>query len=147
MEASSAERLVTPYRIGEIAYSDLPAVWDAISSMLEKACEESFGAFTPKSVVDGMREGEFIMLGIADEGDVIVSILVCCVGVFGSGLRVLEVALLGGEDMRAWLPFEEQLDTFARARGCHRVRCVGRKSLERVLPHWKRIGVMLERVI
>jgi len=151
MEAAVAEQLLeheaAPYRLVEIYYNDLPHCWEFISDHITRACAESHGAFTPLSVVDGLRDGQFILLAIVSDEGAVPSVLVCSVGLMPSGLSVFEVLLCGGADMKAWLPYEEQLDAYARARGCQRVRCIGRISLQKLLPHWKRTGVLLEREI
>lgn len=135
------------YSIFEVGYNDLPKAWEQIGPMVDKACAESFGAFDPPAVVDGMRSGEYIMLAIVSAEMRVVSVLVCSIGALPTGVLVFEVLLCGGEGMSEWLPFEHLMDEFARARGCQRVRSIGRKSLARKLPHWKMIGVMLEREI
>jgi hypothetical protein len=127
-----------------IAYADLPNAWGSVEPLLSRACEHSFGAFTPESVVNGMRDGELIMIGML-EGGALQSIMVATVGAFRTGLRVFECLLVGGRDMKAWMPFEPEMDEFARQHGCARARCIGRKSLTKMLPHWKLVGVMLER--
>ncbi len=151
MEASRADHVLSQpraaYTLYEIVYSDLPREWWQIGPLIEKACAESFGAFSPESVIDGMRAGEYIMLGIVSTDLRIVSVLVCAIGTLPTKIKLLEVLLCGGEGMSEWLPFEYQIDDFARDRGCQRVRAIGRKSLARKLPHWKMIGVMLEREI
>lgn len=148
MEASSTVELLEPadVQLGFIGYNDLPRVWPEIAPLVEKACEWSGGSFTPEGVVDGMGTGELLMLSMI-EGGRIVSIMVATVGVFRSGLKVFECLLVGGRDMKSWMPFEHYMDEYARELGCARVRCIGRKPLLKMLPHWHFVGVMLEREI
>lgn len=143
MGADSAD-LVAPSPLALLGYNDLPEAWPHIAHLVERACAYSHGAFTPESVVEGMRAGQFFMLVLSGEDDVR-GIMVATISTFGSGLRVLECVLVGGEDMDAWLQYEPEMDALARAHGCHRTRAIVRKGMKRKLPHWKLIGEMLER--
>lgn len=133
-------------RLVLIRYADLPAIWSQIGPLMEEACSWSYGAFTPESVVASVREGRFTLIGMEEDGRV-ASVMVTTVGELSSGLKIFECLLVAGRDMKSWLPFEKEMDAFAKVQGCARVRAIGRKSLTKVLPHWKMIGVMLEREI
>lgn len=151
MEASSAEHVLSRedapghYQLIELFYPDLPQAWPHIGPMIEMACEQSHGAFDAQSVVLGVRSGEYILLAVTDDEARLVCVLVCAVGRLPTGTTVFEVLLAGGHSMKDWLPYEHKLDDFARARGCTRLRAIGRKSLLKRLPEWRLLGVMLER--
>lgn len=137
--------MVSELTLGEVGVNALPTLWADIESLLTEACSWSAGAFTPQSVVDAMMAGRLQMLALADAR--VRSIMVVSIELFPSGLKVLECLLTSGQDMKDWLPYEPELDDLAKGLGCARVRAVGRKGLAKALPHWKMIGVMLERDI
>lgn len=129
--------------LGEVGVNALPTLWPEIEPLLTEACSYSYGAYTPKSVVDEIFAGRFRMIALADEH--VRDVMVIAIGLFPSGLKVMECILASGEDLKAWLAYEDDLDDFARAEGCHELRLTGRKGLPKMLPHWKLIGQMMAR--
>lgn len=132
------------WTLGEIEINALRTVWSDVEPLLAEACSYSNGAYTPKGVVDEMAEGRFRMIALAD--DHVRAIMVVCVEKY-PGLNVLLCVLASGENLKDWIPYEQDLDDFGRTYGCARVRMIGRKGLAKMLPHWRLTAIMLEREI
>lgn len=121
----------------------LPDHQEEIFPLIEKACSYSKGQFSLQGVVDGVLSGRYRMLAyLAD--DQVVSIAVLHVCQFDTGLRVMEILLASGEQLRDWRAFQPQVRAYAEQQGCGRFRMIGREGLQRMLPDWKRVAVVLE---
>lgn len=75
------------------------------------------------------------------------AVAITCISTFGTGLRVLEIVLVAGQDAKAWLEFEDKLAAWALKEGCERMQVIGRKGWAKNLPHWREAARMYERVI
>lgn len=138
VELTEAQRVVL------LNPNDLPGLWKQLAPLVMKACEWSQGQFNAESVVDGVINGQLMMLAYID-GDVVSSIAVLTVSQFPTGTRVLEVLLASGEGLRDWSRFETQVAEQAKQYGCSKFRMIGREGLQRMLPAWKRVAVVLEK--
>lgn len=147
MSAAAIEREQMELRLFSI--NDMPHVWDQVEPLLQIACEHTAGEFTPNIVLAGMglNDGVEILKMLAlTEGDRVSSIMVVCLSVAPNGKKSLECLLTAGEDVRSWMPFEPQMDEWARSLGCAVVRIPrGRKGWLKALPHWRIAGYVLER--
>jgi hypothetical protein len=59
--------------------------------------------------------------------------------------RVCELLACGGSNRAQWLPLLRQIEDYARAEGCSRMRAFGRKGWLRVLSGYSVAHVVLER--
>jgi hypothetical protein len=59
--------------------------------------------------------------------------------------RVCIITLCGGSDMKRWLPLIEQIETYARAEGCKRVRIYGRKGWLHVLDGYEEKHIIMDK--
>ena len=137
IELTQAQRVVL------LAPDDLPKAWEQLEPLLSKACEWSQGQFTPKAVVDGVMNGAYQLLAYVD-GEKILSIAVLTISQFPTGMRVCELLLASGEQMRDWRKFQKQVADLAKQYGCTKFRMIGREGLQRMLPDWKRVAIVLE---
>lgn len=140
IELTQAQRVVL------IAPNDLPKAWEQLEPLLIKACEWSQGQFTPKAVVDGVINGAYQLLAYLDDEEIL-SIAVLTVSQFPTGVRICELLLASGEQMRDWRKFQGQVAELAKQYGCTKFRMIGREGLQRMLPDWKRVAVVLEAEI
>ena len=124
--------------------NDLPKVWPQLAPLVTKACEWSQGQFNAEAVVDGVLNGSYQLLAYVDGKDV-VSIAVLTISQLPTGMRICEVLLASGEGMKTWVHFEPQVEQLAKAHGCSKFRMIGREGLQRMLPHWKRTAIVLEK--
>lgn len=147
METRSAVELLAPPReaICLIGYNDLPSVWDELAPLVERACEHSWGDFTPHGVVDAMRDGRLQMLALVED-DAPSAVMLVSIERVDAGL-ILFVNLVGGRDMDGWHKHLPVLKQYAKQNGCNSVRAVGRRGLTKKLPDWRLIGVVLEMAV
>ncbi len=121
--------------------------------LLSKACEWSGGRFEPHATLKACAEEDArLQLWIFGErgGGVepsIDAIAVTAINSYLTGMKTLEVILVGGQGARDWLPFEDDLAAFALSQGCSRLECFGRRGWAKTLPHWRPSYQLFERVI
>lgn len=124
--------------------NQMPKMWGDLGPLVQEACNWSDGESTPETVVDGICKGEYVLVAFM-HGLVPSSILVLTLSNFPSGKRIMEVLLASGSGMKHWMKFEEKIAEFARMFGCASIRMIGRDGLQRMLPEWKRVAIVLER--
>jgi hypothetical protein len=59
--------------------------------------------------------------------------------------KVCIITLCGGADMKRWLPLIEQIETYAKAEGCARMRIFGRKGWLYVLDGFEQKHVIMDK--
>jgi hypothetical protein len=64
-----------------------------------------------------------------------------------SGKPVLVITACSGSQRERWLPLKAQIESYARAEGCSRVRIYGRRGWERALNDYRAEYVILEKVL
>lgn len=127
-----------------LQFGDLPQRWSEVEPLLARACSYSRGEYTPEVVVLGMEAGALEMLALDSDAG-LKSLMVTAISRSRSGMLIFDCLLVSGVDMDSWRPFEPQMDEYARARGCSKVRMIGRKGFTKRLPHWDLAGWVMER--
>jgi hypothetical protein len=59
--------------------------------------------------------------------------------------KVCIITACGGRDMKRWLPLIDQIEIYARAEGCRRVRIFGRKGWLRVLKGFEQKHIIMDK--
>lgn len=59
--------------------------------------------------------------------------------------KVCVITACGGSDMRRWLPLIDQIEAYARAEGCKRVRIYGRKGWLHVLDGYEEKHIIMDK--
>jgi hypothetical protein len=59
--------------------------------------------------------------------------------------KVCIITVCGGSDMKRWLPLIEQIEAYARAEGCKRVRIYGRKGWLQLLDGFEEKHVIMDK--
>ncbi len=59
--------------------------------------------------------------------------------------KVCIITVCGGSDMKRWLPLIEQIETYAKAEGCARLRIYGRKGWLYVLDGFEQKHVIMDK--
>ena len=59
--------------------------------------------------------------------------------------KVCIITVCGGSDIRRWLPLIAQIETYARAEGCKRVRIYGRKGWLHVLDGFAEKHIIMDK--
>ena len=151
METHSPEHVLereapAPFLV-HIAPGIMQQAWPVIEPLLAKACDESRGEFTLRTILENLEH--WPMLAIVS-GDAVQAVMVTCITIRADGSRVLDCLLASGDHAADWPLVDEEFDDFARGFGCVAVRIPrARKGWLKALPHWKLTGqfVTLEREI
>lgn len=59
--------------------------------------------------------------------------------------KVCIITVCGGFDMERWLPLIKQIETYAKAEGCKRVRIYGRKGWLHVLDGYREKHIIMDK--
>jgi hypothetical protein len=59
--------------------------------------------------------------------------------------KVCIITVCGGSDMKRWLPLIDQIETYAKAEGCRRVRIYGRKGWLHVLDGYEEKHIIMDK--
>lgn len=143
MDGSVEPVAASEAQMGPIPHDLLIPLWPVLEPLLEKACAFSDGRFTPASVALAVTEGQFDLWGVIRDGEW-QAIAATCVSDYPSGMRVMEVLLVSGEDRQSWLHFEKPLRGQAARWGCHKMQMVGRRGWAKSLPDWRPVATMYE---
>lgn len=148
MEAVSTEHVLERQEakafLLHISPSLMPQAWPVIEPILSKACEESRGQFTLEAILRNLEHWPILAIV---RGDAVQAVMVTCITQQENG-RVLDCLLAGGDSAKDWPEVDDEFDAFARGFGCVSVRIpCARKGWLKTLPHWKWVGVVLEREI
>lgn len=137
---------VVPLTLQRIVLRDLPFMWEHVEPMIARACAYSAGEMTPAAVLGGLGfyDGvERLQLLVLTRGNELLAAMITQVTQYptpeGPWVRKLDCLLVSGADIETWMPFEDQMDAWARGMGCVAVRIPrARKGWVRVLAHWTR---------
>lgn len=114
-------------------HDDAVACLPAVAPLLKRACDHSGGRFAPEHIMHGLQEGFFQLWGVARDRDLL-CVCVTMLHTYPTGLKTVEIILLGGDQKEALYPFLKTLATFGADNGCERVEFFGRRGFERDLP-------------
>jgi len=123
--------------------------------LLEKACSYSDGRFEPETVLASCAglnprwHPQLWTAGYLRQGDqpaTIEAVAVTAITTYASGMRVLEVILVGGENAKGWMTFENKFAEWAAREGCSKIQMIGRKGWAKTLSGaWREAARMFER--
>jgi hypothetical protein len=125
---------VDPQRVHEI--------WPHVSRLLKMACrrtELSAFADIEADILAGRS-----LLWIAWNGRTVEAAAATILINSGIG-KVCIITVCGGADMKRWLPLIDQIEIYARAEGCKRIRIFGRKGWLRVLEGYKEKHIIMDK--
>ncbi len=132
---STAELVcVDPKRVHEI--------WPHVTPLLKAACTRTnLNAFADieADILAGRSLLWLAWNGQAIEAAVATILINCEVG------RVCIITVCGGSDMRCWLPLIAEIENYARAEGCARVRIYGRKGWLRALDGYGKTHIIMDK--
>jgi hypothetical protein len=150
LEASSTEHVLerneapAPLLV-HIKPQMLPSAWQYIEPILQKACDESGGEMSIDRILANIEHWPILAI-VA--GDRIQAVMVTYLSASENGERKLHCMMAAGDSAHEWPNVDDQFDEFARSLGCTKVRIdCARKGWLKTLPHWKWVGVVLEREI
>ena len=129
---STAELVcVDPKRVHEF--------WPHVSALLKAACcRTKLNAFADIEA-DILSGRSLLWMGRTVESSVATILINSEIG------KVCIITVCGGSDMKRWLPLIDQIETYARAEGCKRVRIYGRKGWLHVLDGFEEKHVIMDK--
>jgi hypothetical protein len=125
---------VDPKRVGE--------VWPHVSPLLKGACRRTrLNAF--EDIEADILAGRSL-LWIAWNGCA-VEAAAATILINSEAGKVCIITVCGGSDMKRWLPFIGQIESYARREGCARVRIYGRKGWLRMLAGYAQKHIIMDK--
>lgn len=117
--------------------------WPLVETMIIAAYERN-GLVLPANTENRLVDGS-LLLWLAIDADMKILCATILALVDGSDGMVCEIRACGGGQLRAWLPFHHELERFAVAEGCVRMRLRGRRGWLRVLSGYSAVGECIEK--
>ncbi len=134
----------TLHKVKGIPASQVSKVWAKVRPLIRNGLKRSGGRLSETTVYDALVNGQ-MRLWIGVRNDEVEMVMVTWIATYPTGFKCLQVVLLAGSRPEAWLQFEPELEAWAREQGCHRIEAWARPGWERVLKHYRKRYVMLER--
>lgn len=119
-----------PHRLICVPPLDIGKVWPMVSAMIEAAYAED-GEMMPPELPEWLGAGKG-QLWLSVEGEKIIAALTTSIEPMSHGRR-LRMISCGGDRMDLWKDCHLQIEEFARAEGCDRIRIEGRSGWQRIL--------------
>lgn len=128
---------VDPARVKEI--------WPAARPLIERAYKDGDQNVPPEILHDLTKGRRLLWLAVDGEEKIIAAMLTQLFNMVSG--KMLKMQECGGERMRDWKHLRKRVEDYARAEGCTRVLCEGREGWERIMPDYKRVAIVLEKVL
>lgn len=116
--------------------------WPLVEEMICGAYER-VGLVLPADTDNHLARGT-LLLWLALDADLQI-LCAAITALIDADCRVCEIRAAAGTDMRRWLPFHLELERFALAEGCAKVRLRGRRGWLRVLSGYRLVGEFMEK--
>lgn len=123
---------------------DVHIWWPAALRVLAEPLGMTGGRLSPESVLCWLVGGQF-QLWVVRDGDGVQAASVTEVRTYPTGLRALNIVVLGGAHRERWLHVLSEIEAWAEQRGCSRLEMAGRKGWGRILTDWKQTTVDMEK--
>jgi len=121
-----------------------PDRWAEVRHFLMPAIERT-GEHREAEVIAELEQG-LAQLWIGEGVGGVRCAVVTCLSRNARGLTC-EIWLTGGEGHHDWIHLIERIEAAARERGCRSIELTGRIGWVRLLPHYRRKAVILERIL
>ena len=115
---------------------EIDKYWPSVSALIESALS---GFPTLEKIETDLSYG-LNLLWLAVEGEETRGVAVT--GLVGDACEIIAAA---GTHVDTWLHLITDIERYARAEECSRVRIIGRKGWLRMLPEYKQTNIILER--
>lgn len=130
--------------------AELPDAWSAVSPLVGRICDSSHGKFEPADIIKMLVGGDFQLWVLVDDDGAPQVVYLGRIVIFPRR-RVYEPLAVASTDMPeyldSWLESFEQIEKWAKDRGCDMVQSLARPGFERSLRKrgYKRSHVLLEK--
>jgi hypothetical protein len=114
-----------------VKMAEVPAVWDRVRPLVEKAVEHADGRFGADDVLGWLKKGT-LQLWIGEQAIAITEV------VNYAKSKRLVVQIVSGE-LEGVIDFIEPFSEWAKEQGCEAMEASGRRGWERVLPGFERV--------
>lgn len=119
-----------------IPIEHLPMMWEALAPLLQKGVDRSNGEISLDELYRDAMKGEY-QIWVMAAGVEIKSALATRLMLFGTGKKVCNLMIAGGEELEEWKDQIEAFEDWARAENCDELRIIGRAGWGR---HMKKFG-------
>jgi hypothetical protein len=125
------------FTVAAIKPENVVFMWPIVKSMLARAIAHSNGELEIDDILKRSIDGEILIVTISQEEEVVAAIAIEQ-RTFNSGKRILNLTLVGGNEMVNWMDkFSEIANNLAKDYKCDEIYIVGRPGWTRTL---KRLG-------
>jgi len=128
-----------PATEGADGVSPLVRLWPEIAPLLTKAVEASRGVTSLEFEFEELRalRKQLWVIIVEDGEKKITAAGITSLQDHPGGLKVANIEMLGGENMKAWFSLKDQFENWAKNEGRSEVRMFARKGWARELPDYK----------
>jgi hypothetical protein len=126
----------------------LADIWPEASPLVALACARSSGKFEAPDIVRAVTRGEFqLWLGVTEREAHPVQVILITRVLNYPRLRACELLACVGDDRESWEDLLDEIERWARDRGCALMQPIARPGWERVLAKrgYRKTHVMLEK--
>lgn len=123
-------------------------VWPLAAPMLVPAIARSSGRFSLKTIYEECLSGDQQLWLVWDpDSRLPKATVVTQIIPYPTGLKVLDVVAVAGEDRKKWTALLSQLEAWASSKGCKLVQLVARRGWAKELSEYDMTHILLEKVL
>lgn len=116
------------YKIAALPQTLIEPVWPMITPHLEKVLDLVSDELTLEGIKSKAISGDILILTVCKGPDIIAA-LTLEIRTYETGLRVLHLPHLGGDEFFEWRPqMDTVVESIAKDFDCHQLRIVGRRG-------------------
>lgn len=134
-------------RLIQIDEGNFPDYWPSIDPLLSRCCERSRGRFSVESSLKNLAESKWQFWVGIDEKTKVKVFGVSEILPFDTGLRVLNIIMVGGRDTHSWRPLLDTVADWGKSQGCGRIQAWGHPGWRKMLDDWTCDHILLERAL
>jgi hypothetical protein len=118
-------------------------VWEAMAPFVIRACERSFGCYTPAYLAQQIADRKFQLWAGSDDTGMPRVLLITHLNQHPSGILAAQIVALAGEGIlfREQALMIEEVKRWAMAQGADRLEYGGREGFLRTCPGWVKTSV------
>lgn len=121
------------HQVNYVPLAKLRELWPLLAPFLEEALGRGHGEHNLEQVLDEVLERRMQLWGVVDPTGIVAALTTRVVS--HPGLRVLQIAYLGGSGIDEWgEELHEKMREFARMKNCERIEICGRLGWLKKLP-------------
>jgi len=126
----------------------VPRAWPHVERLISGACDRSNGRFRPQDILNGLLERDYqLWVAFSESENSIKAVGVTEVVCYRSGLKLLVILMLTGQDREQWTGHMPAIQQWGREQGCTRMLVWARPGWEREMTDFKRTHIVLEAAL